>query len=72
MRFQALDLSKLANQLITKTKGHQYEERNNDIHDKEDQEYKLGENGDDDLLNMRKELAAKNIVLVQLLIASLI
>jgi len=55
MRFQALGLSKLANQLITKAKGHQGKERDNHVHGEEDQEYIPEENGDEDLLNMGEE-----------------
>ncbi|KAJ8428841.1 hypothetical protein Cgig2_003389 [Carnegiea gigantea] len=38
-------------------------ERDNHIHDEEDQEYIPEKNGDDDLLNMREEHAAENGVL---------
>ena len=64
MRFQELGLSKLANQLITKAKGRRGKERDNHVHDEEDQEYIQEESGDDeDLLNMREEHAANNVVL---------
>ncbi|KAJ8439606.1 hypothetical protein Cgig2_017173 [Carnegiea gigantea] len=49
---EVLGLSKLANQLITKAKGREGQERDNHIHDKEDQEYIPEENDNDDLLNM--------------------
>ena len=63
MRFQALGFSKLANQLIT-IKGHQGKERDNHVHDEEDQEYITEENGDDeDLLNMGEEHAVEDVIL---------
>ena len=64
MRFQELGLSKLANQLITKAKGHRGKERDNHVHDEEDQEYIPEENGDDeDLLNMGEEHAVEDVIL---------
>ena len=64
MRFQELGLSKLANQLITKAKGCRGKERDNHIHDEEDQEYIPEGNGDDeDLLNMGEEHAVEDVSL---------
>jgi len=55
MKVQALGLSKLAKQLITKVKGHQGKEKHNHGHDDEDEEYMPKENGDEDLLNVGEE-----------------
>ncbi|KAJ8428131.1 hypothetical protein Cgig2_017729 [Carnegiea gigantea] len=63
MRFQELGLSKLANQLITKAKGHRGKDRGNHVHDEEDQEYIPEENGDEDLLNMGEEHAIEDVTL---------
>lgn len=62
--FQELGLPKLANQLITKGKRHRGKERDNHVHDEEDQEYIPEENGDDeDLLNMGEEHAVEDVIL---------
>jgi len=55
MKFQALGLSKLANQLLTKVKGHQGKEKRNHAHDDRDEEYMPEENGDEHLLNEEDE-----------------
>ena len=63
MRFQELGLPKLANQLITKAKGHRGKERDNHVHDEEDQEYIPEENGDEDLLNTGEEHVVEDVIL---------
>jgi len=64
VRFQALGLSKLANELINKVKGHEGKERDHyALVAEKEEEYMPKEGCDDDLLSMGKGHAVDKVFL---------